>query len=72
MEIVIGETKGNDRGGCDHRQHTPRFDPATTRYHSVEQVQLQYPRYEGICSSCGAQIILYASMAHMVAGGWNK
>ena len=72
MEIVIGETKGNARGECDHRQHTPPpFDTYTARYWSVEQVRKDAPRYEGVCSACGAQIILYASLAHMIAGGWN-
>ena len=73
MEIIIGETKGNARTGCDHRQHTPpRFDPVVARYWSVDQVRKDAPRYQGICGACGAQIILYASLEHMVAGGWNQ
>ena len=72
MEIVIGETKGATRGGCDHRHHTPPpFDAHAARYWSMEQVRKDTPRYEGLCSACGVQIILYASMEHMMAGGWN-
>ena len=72
MEIVIGETKGRASTSCEHDVHVPPFDAHTVHYWSVEQVRQRYPRYQGTCSACGAQIILYASIEHMVAGGWDQ
>ena len=72
MEIVVGETKGNTRTGCDHRQHVPHFNEQDARYLSMEQVRKDWPRYQGLCSACGADITLYASITHMQAGGWDQ
>ena len=67
--IIIGETAGKDIR-CEHAQHVPTFDATTCRYFSPEQVRAQYPRYQGTCETCHAQIILYASLEHFFAGGW--
>ena len=54
---------------CPHTQHIPIFNEKACIYYSKEKVQEAYPRYEGICSMCKQQVILYASAEHFLAGG---
>lgn len=56
---------------CSHRPHIPVFTSAECRWLSTGKIRDKFPRYEGICTSCKQQIILYASLEHFVVGGWN-
>jgi len=56
---------------CDHARHTPAVpDDDTLCEMSNREVRRKYPRYDGICEDCGAQVIVYASFMHYIAGDW--
>lgn len=58
---------------CEHTKHVPQYDHAEMRKDgrlSVEEFRAKYPRYQGICEDCGAQVICYASYTHYIMGDW--
>ena len=55
---------------CDHRNCVPAFSAEACRWYTPEQVRERYPRHDAVCSACGQRCIVYASLAHLQAGGW--
>lgn len=60
------------------REHVPLFDEAgfSGLCEALEgealtlAVRSMWPRFEGVCESCGYRGISYASFEHYVAGDW--
>jgi hypothetical protein len=48
----------------------PAFDEAVARGLDASEVRRRWPRVFGTCHDCGTTVILYASLAHYVAGNW--
>ena len=73
MVISISEIRASSvpmNFECPHTQHRPVFNAEACQYKSKEQIQKDYPRYQGKCSACSQEVILYASVEHFVSGGW--
>lgn len=56
---------------CPHTPHVPPYNAEACRWLSVEQVRAQYPRFDALCTLCHQACRIYASLAHMQAGGWT-
>jgi len=59
-----------DPNACTHESHIPKFDEVVAKSLSTAEVHKRFPRFEGICATCGVRVIIYASAAHFVAGDW--
>jgi hypothetical protein len=55
---------------CQHLAAMPTFDPVKAKTMDAWEVRRTFPRFYGNCPTCGQQVIVYASLAHYVAGDW--
>lgn len=55
---------------CKHTCVMPEFNEIEARRLSTAEVRKRWPRFMGICPTCGEQVILYASMGHYIHGDW--
>lgn len=57
---------------CLHLSARARIDFDEERGFSMtpEEVRSKWPRFFGECPDCGTSCIIYASLAHYVAGDW--
>lgn len=55
---------------CQHLAAMPAFDPVEAHTMDAMEVRRTFPRFYGNCPTCGQQVIVYASLAHYVAGDW--
>jgi len=55
---------------CDHQACWPPFDEVKARMMTAAQVREVYPRFVGVCPTCGENVIAYASMNHYHMGDW--
>lgn len=55
---------------CDHDLVVVDFDKEKAANMTVEQLRANYPRFQGICPSCGCLLIKYHSIEHYLMGDW--
>jgi hypothetical protein len=59
-------------GSCTHLACRPVFDEQAAQGLTVQEVRARWPRFFGVCPSCGMHLTMYASWAHFAYGGWGK
>jgi hypothetical protein len=50
--------------------HVLPFDEELAKTMTSDEVRKTYPRFFGLCASCGYKGISYASFAHYIYGDW--
>lgn len=56
---------------CSHpKLKRPKFDAEKSRGKDADWVRRHYPRGYQHCPDCDADVILYASFEHYLAGDW--
>jgi hypothetical protein len=55
---------------CIHPGCVPSFDEKAAEGLEADEVRRRWPRFQGKCPACEQLVIVYASVAHYIAGDW--
>jgi len=66
----LERAKREKQKNCNHASCRVEFDKEAAEGLDEYEIRKRWPRFEGICPDCGAQLILYASPEHFVLGDW--
>jgi len=67
---LIGDALKPQEPECAHPLCIPSFDAEAARGLSDKEVRRRWPRFQGVCPNCNAQVIAYASFEHFTMGDW--
>lgn len=70
VDMLLNVTTETLESTCPDRFHRPEFDEERAMTLPADVVRATWPRSAGRCPTCGFYGVVYASMAHYVAGDW--